>query len=137
MKVAGPALSKVGIRVFSDGGISIDDVESKIPVNVMEMAVEALFSKLDEDHITGLIKKLLSETTRVDPKLGNQPLGNTDMFDLAFSGNGLQELPGAIMFALEVNYAHFLDGSGPIGAILGKLKGLQKAVQLQTKQSQG
>jgi hypothetical protein len=103
--VLGPPLAQ-GLSATSGRGLKEVDLTALAP------ALEKLFEQLDDAELDALIDGALA-TARLD---GKEVL---PVFDLVFRGR-LPDVFKLLVFALEVHFADFFDGTG--GGLLDALK---------------
>lgn len=85
-----------------------DLANMKLDSKVLQIAVEQLASKLDEDNTLDLVKRLLAGTRKDGEEV-------VPTFDVAFQGEYLT-LFKVLGFVLKVNYSSFFKGSDEQGS---------------------
>lgn len=103
-KLIGPTIAGLAGDVKKPSDLANMKLDSK----VLQIALEQLASKLDEDNTLDLVKRLLAGTR----KDGEEVI---QTFDIAFQGEYLT-LFKVLGFVLKVNYSSFFKGSNEQGS---------------------
>lgn len=105
VKIVGPALARAG-KMAEDPNAGGSIMDADVDMGVLGDAIGELVSRLDEDNVVGLVKRVLGHTFAE----GSKPVG--EQFDHYFMSKGYPHLFKLVWQVLEVNYSDFLQSNG-------------------------